>query len=248
MTDEMNALQRLGFRPRTLSKFYAKDLSHFYMEQIQKASEKEEPLIRMALISLSEYLEHHRVTSWEACKVPFWERLLAFSYLDLSYEQSLEGTKVFFQTTQSFVEWLLEKGQLEEVAGSVVQLAKSVEPEVLEAVRFLDAFQQKIENPFATGLAEISRETLIQLASSQPLTEGMFRVVAVSEDDMTLNGLLNDSRFTIHMVSQLKDAVKVDMTLIGVLKQEASGEWDILVLDRVFPPIALPFLRQSMGI
>lgn len=246
---DMNLIyERLGFRPRIQNRFYAKDLAQFYQVMSSGKSDKEEDLIRQSILILMEYLESQRLASWEVCDEPFWKKLFAFSYLDLSYEQSLEQAKGFFQTIPEFVEWLENTYHYGLPSSEVGIYVRRIEEEVIEAVRFLDVYQQKIENPFGSGLAEISRDALLQQAGQTPVTEGVFQITSFSERTMTVEALMTRQSYLTKVPSQLQEVIHEDMSLIGVLKKTATDEWEILVLDRVFPPAALVFLKQALGL
>lgn len=239
--------EKLGLRPRIADRFYARDLVNFYKDQVHLFSEKEEPYFARSLSLFVEFLENQRAGEWETCDLEIWRKLFAFSYLDLAYEQSPEQTAVFFKTMRAFAKWLDEQYTSLNVNSEVEPLTHEFENVVQEAVQFLDAYQQKVENPFLTGYEEVRRETLLQEVSDHTLSEGVFEAEALTEDGARFKSLLNNQFYDVHLPAAVRENLKAETSLIGVLK-ESSNNWEILVLDRVFPPQALPYLKQAIGV
>lgn len=240
--------KKLGVRPRLADRFYVKDIVNFYQKQEAGLTDKEEQPLVKALSTFLEFVEHQRLEGWESCPIEFWKKLLAFSYLDLSYEQSLEQTKAFFETIVTFVKWLDQHYTNLNLATEVSALAQELEADVLEAVQFLDVYQQKIETPFLTGFEDVRRQTLLEEASGSPLSEGVFAAESQTDKGPNFYSLLNKGHYTVDLPSEIKGTLKEGTSVIGVLKETPLGQWEILVLDRVFPPAALPFVKQSIGI
>lgn len=241
-------VEKLGIRPRHQDRFYVHTLSAFYETVSKGLTEKEVPNLLQSLKVVIDYLESTSASSWEKDDITYWKKLLVFSYLDLNYEQSIEGARYFFKVMEQLVTFLADKEGLRRFSEELLPLVTNYESEVLDAVRLLDAYQQKVENPFATGLAEMERETLLEEAGSAPTIEGVFELKGTFDEQVIAHHLLIKKDYPLRLSVNVKDLVHPATTVIGVLKEQSGGVWEILVLDRVFPPAALPFLKQAIGV
>ncbi|WEG11821.1 hypothetical protein PU629_17020 [Pullulanibacillus sp. KACC 23026] len=238
--------EQLGIRPRLRERFYVPALIQFYQEKQQGLSEKEKPFFNQSLKLFLEYLETVRATSWEACDQKFWEKLFTFSFLDLSYSQSAEQVRAFFQVIGQFTVYL-DNQNSRDLHRLVEDFIEKVENDVLDAVRLLDSYHQKVEQPFATGIAEIEREALLQEVGS-PISEGVFVLKDKTESAITAHHLLTRNEYVIALSPHLSELMHDSMSLIGVLKEASNTTWEILVLDRAFPTAALPFVKEAVGV
>ncbi len=245
--EKQTAFHMLGFRPRTATRFYADGVVQFYLETIRSLKEKEKALLTDALKVFVEYMETIRADGWSACDQGFWEKLLSFSYLDLSYEQTTEKTRFFYQTMVNWVNWLSARQIIhEEIRANVETLANSIEEPVLAAVQFLDTYQQKIDQPFLSSYGEVKRQALLEEEGDAPLSEGLFVVTKQMDLGCEVTSLLKSQTFEVLVPADLRSSLDPDMSFIGVLKQHPTGQWEILVLDRVFPAVALPFVKKQV--
>lgn len=241
---------KIGIRPRLVDRFYVQELVQFFKTTLSEAdaTEKKEDIVSHSLSLFVDYLEHERITTWEACDEDFWKKLFAFSQLDLAYEQSEEKTKAFFQTMLELARWLDATYQIEKLAAVVESLVNHLEEDVLKAIRFLDVYHENVDNPFLTGYSELRRETLIQEAGETRTQEGVFEVQEKSGDGVTCQSLLTRMIYQIQLPQEIREAAPNGTTFIGLIKEVRPNEWDILALDRVFPPAANAYLRRAIGV
>ncbi|HET6873073.1 MAG TPA: SEC-C domain-containing protein [Sporolactobacillaceae bacterium] len=248
--DDRLILERLGIRPRLADRFYVKDLVQFYKVSVDSSPspEKKEQAISQSLALFVDYLEHQRLSSWEACDEGFWNKLLVFSQLDLAYEQSESKVQAFIESMRTLSKWLTAQGIVRNAEQQVTPLIDQLKEDVLHAVRFLEEYHENVENPFLTGYSDLRRETLIQEAGHTPIAEGVFEVKGRDEDTFISEALLTHKMYRVHIPEEIGAITSIRTTFIGVIKEATAGQWEILALDRVFPPQANAFLRQAIGV
>lgn len=248
--DERQILEKLGIRPRLADRFYVKDLVQFYKASVDSSPspEKKEQAISQSLALFVDYLEHQRLSSWEACDEEFWYKLLVFSQLDLAYEQSVSKVQAFFETMNTLSKWLTAQGIVKNAEQQVAPLVDQLKEDVLNAVRFLEEYHENVENPFLTGYSDLRRETLIQEAGHKPISEGVFEVKGREGDAFMSEALLTHKMYRVHIPQEIGASTSIRTTFIGVIKEATAGQWEILALDRVFPSQANAYLRQAIGV
>ena len=241
---EAEIYNKLGIRERQANRYYVAHLVQFFKE----SKEDKRQALGQSLSLFVDYLEHERATTWEACDENFWTKLFAFSQLDLSYEQSGAKTKAFFEDMVAFTKWLDAQGDGGNMGKIVAPLVSQLEEPVLQSVRFLEEYHENIENPFLTGYGELRRETLIQEAGDIPTTEGVFEVVGREDEGVVCQSLLTRLTYCVNLPKEIREAASSGTTFIGLIKEVAPAKWEILALDRVFPPEARNYLRQAIGV
>ncbi|GGH86204.1 hypothetical protein JOD43_001144 [Pullulanibacillus pueri] len=247
-SEDIPLYKKLGFRPQTTQVFYAKAIVSFF-KKVAVRQPDEGQALRTELSLFTQFMENERFTSWEECQKNVWEKLLTFSYIDLDYEQTQSKAQSFYKTILDLARWLDEHEKHDFLFASGVEAVEAkYQEEVLSAIRVLEIYRGKVENPFLTGYEDIRRETLLDEVGSQRTSEGVFEIVDLLDETMELKSLLTKKTFTVHVSKLIANDVHLGTTFIGVLNEAYPNQWEILTLDRVFPPTAKSYLYKNIGI
>ncbi|MEQ6378204.1 SEC-C metal-binding domain-containing protein [Bacillaceae bacterium S4-13-56] len=227
--------ENLGFTPETLADFYTKDLVEFYKQKTRGKAEGTERKYRNGVYDIREALEWYDFESWEECDVDFWEEFLSNDFFVMNVDVSKTKVKDLLTVVKALVKWLASKGEMSRaVAKKVDELAKNLEPRMLNVVQLLN-----VENPYYTRGYYPEMSMLGSLISQmgndfEKVMEGDFKIISVNKQSVSTEDLETGKTLTISLNRESIPFAEEGMVLSAEIgKSKAINTWNIIYLEKV---------------
>ncbi len=245
LESDLPYFEQLGLTINSAMKFYGHDILKFFKEKTEGKSKATISKYETGLKILVAYFDvcDEEISCWSDCTEGFWEKLIAYSYLDLNIDANNSQAKALFATIYTFARHI-DNTYNTRLASVVKALNQYYEEPIIQAIAFLSCYNDYYQRKYHTDKDQLDHLKHTAVSGYNASISGLFEVVGNSSSNLTLISLDSDlmDKHKINLSAKESKLVHTGMLLKGTIGKKVNDNWEIVSLERVYPQSAKDYM------